>query len=82
MSHSFELYDLTGLKCPLPVLKTRAKLSGMPMGAKILVRSTDPMSEIDLPHFCNQSGHKLLETTNGDGFVEFLIEKGSEANSS
>ena len=68
--------DLKGLKCPLPVLHTQKALKQMKDGDQIQVIATDPMAEIDIPHFCNQHGHLLLETTRQqDGAVSFLIEK-------
>ena len=56
-------YDLRGLKCPLPVLKTRKKLAIDAAAAQLLrVETTDPLAVIDIPHFCNEDGHKLLES--------------------
>ena len=40
--------DLRGLKCPLPVLKTRKVLAGMAPGEQIEVACTDPLS-VDRP---------------------------------
>jgi tRNA 2-thiouridine synthesizing protein A len=69
------VYDLRGLKCPLPVLKTRKRMSGLPSGTLVWVETDDPMALIDIPHFCNESGHRLLEKETMDGFHRFLIEK-------
>lgn len=71
--------DLTGLKCPLPVLHTQKALGQIPSGAQLRVLATDPMAAIDLPHFCNQKGHKLLESSKEGDVLTFLIEKGSQA---
>ncbi|MEN3422228.1 sulfurtransferase TusA family protein, partial [Brucella abortus] len=38
------VYDLRGLKCPLPVLKTRNRLEKMASGALLWVEATDPLS--------------------------------------
>jgi tRNA 2-thiouridine synthesizing protein A len=32
----------------------------MPSGAILKVIATDPMSAIDMPHFCTEQGHTLL----------------------
>nr|WP_319514206.1 sulfurtransferase TusA family protein [uncultured Cohaesibacter sp.] len=74
--------DLTGLKCPLPVLHTQKALGQMPAGTRLRVVATDPMAAIDLPHFCNQKGHKLLESSKESNALTFLIEKGSQATES
>jgi tRNA 2-thiouridine synthesizing protein A len=70
------LYDLRGLKCPLPVLMTRRKLSSLPSGALILVETSDPLAGIDIPHFCNEDGHELIETEKTEDGHRFLIRKG------
>lgn len=68
--------DLSGLKCPLPVLRTQKALSTMKAGDCIEVTTTDPMSMIDLPHYCNEHGHQLLASDrHKDGKMRFLIEK-------
>ncbi|MGO7161794.1 sulfurtransferase TusA family protein, partial [Rhizobium johnstonii] len=41
------LYDLRGLKCPFPVIKTRKKLAAMASGTLIRVDTTDPLAVID-----------------------------------
>ncbi|MDF0697731.1 sulfurtransferase TusA family protein [Rhizobium sp. MC63] len=69
------LYDLRGLKCPLPVMKTRRKLDTMASGALILVDTSDPMAVIDMPHFCNEDGHELVEMEKTEGGHRFLIRK-------
>lgn len=53
------IYDLKGLKCPLPVLKTRKRMKTLAPGALIIVETTDPLAIIDIPHFCNEDGHSL-----------------------
>ncbi|MGV2103291.1 sulfurtransferase TusA family protein [Rhizobium sp. 21-4511-3d] len=68
-------YDLRGLKCPLPVLKTRRKMSSMASGALIRVETTDPLAGIDIPHFCNEDGHQLLETEKTETGHSFLIRR-------
>jgi tRNA 2-thiouridine synthesizing protein A len=72
-----EIYDLRGLNCPLPVLKARKRLSGMKPGERLWVETTDPLAVIDIPAFCNEQGHLLLETQSVSGGHRFLIERGS-----
>jgi tRNA 2-thiouridine synthesizing protein A len=69
--------DLRGLKCPLPVLKTRRHLRDLATGALIRIETTDPLAVIDIPHYCREDGHQLLESAplEGGGHV-FVIEKG------
>jgi tRNA 2-thiouridine synthesizing protein A len=71
--------DLRGLKCPLPVLKTRRQMRDLDSGARIRVETTDPLAVIDIPHYCREDGHRLLDSSSVDGGHVFVIEKGSQA---
>ncbi|WP_247872553.1 sulfurtransferase TusA family protein [Azospirillum sp. TSO35-2] len=51
---------MTGLHCPLPILRTRALLDGMAPGEELVVYATDPASVIDFRHFCNTTDNALL----------------------
>lgn len=73
---SAEFYDLRGLNCPLPVLKTGRRLAGMPPGARLWVETTDPLATLDIPAYCNEQGHRLVATRAVEGGTRFLIEKG------
>ena len=70
-----EIYDLRGLNCPLPVLKARKKLSQMPSGARLWLEPTDPLAVVDVPAFCSETGHRLLESQTVGFGHRFLIEK-------
>lgn len=71
-----EAYDLRGLNCPLPVLRTRKRLAGMKTGARLWIETTDPLAVIDIPAFCLEDGHTLVTSEQaGDGH-RFLIERG------
>ncbi len=62
-----EELDALGLLCPLPVLKARKRLAGMPAGAVLRLVSDDPAAQLDVPHFCAEQGHDLLESAPRDG---------------
>ena len=70
-----EVYDLRGLKCPLPVMKTRKRLSTMPAGSGLWVESDDPLAVIDIPHFCHEDGHVLEASERVEAGHRFLIRK-------
>jgi tRNA 2-thiouridine synthesizing protein A len=62
--------DLSGLLCPLPVLKAGKRLRSMQAGETLRIIATDPMAEIDLPHYCREQGHDMLDLTrSGDTFI-------------
>ena len=76
MTGSQQILDLRGLKCPLPVLKARKALQPMVPGTQIWLETTDPLAVIDVPAFCNENGHKLLETEELEDHHRFLVERG------
>lgn len=67
--------DARGLLCPLPVLKARKRLQGMAIGEVLRVLATDPAAVIDIPHFCAESGHELLEQQDAGEAQAYLIRK-------
>ena len=71
-----EILDATGLLCPLPVLKLRKHLKSMDNGSLITVLADDPAAAIDIPHFCNETGNKLVSKTNSEsGVKEYTVKK-------
>lgn len=76
MTSEPDVYDLKGLNCPLPVLKARKRLAAMPAGGRIWLETTDPLAVVDIPAFCSNDGHRLVETVTLDGGHRFLVERG------
>jgi len=74
-SHPESLLDVSGLLCPLPVLKARKRLSTMRAGDILVVIATDPMAAIDIPHFCNEQSHELVEQSISGEEYRFKIRK-------
>ena len=68
--------DCQGLLCPLPVLRARKRLIGMAPGRVLRITATDPMAQIDLPHFCAEAGHDLLDSRTCGAVMTFLIRRG------
>lgn len=73
-------YDLRGLNCPLPVLRTRKKLVSLAPGARLTIETTDPLAAVDIPAFCRDDGHMLIACETVPGGHRFTLEKsgGSE----
>ena len=67
--------DLTGLKCPLPALKTRKALKALKAGDVLEVHCTDPLSVIDIPNLIRETGDKVEITERAERQIVFLIEK-------
>lgn len=67
--------DLTGLKCPLPALKTRKALRTLKPGERLEVHCTDPLAAIDIPNLLNETGDRLESTARDGDRIVFVVEK-------
>lgn len=74
MSGQTEL-DLSGLKCPLPALRTRKALRALSAGARLSVICTDPMAAIDIPNLVRETGDVLESSAERQGKLVFAILK-------
>ncbi len=67
--------DALGLLCPLPVLKARKRLAGLASGQVLRLQADDPAATIDVPHFCAESGHELVNVENHGAYRHYFIRK-------
>jgi tRNA 2-thiouridine synthesizing protein A len=67
--------DLLGLKCPLPVIRTRKALRKMTPGQRLEVHCTDPLSVIDIPNLIQETGDHVEISEQTDARIVFVIEK-------
>ncbi len=78
MEHDDEV-DARGLLCPLPVLRARRRLASLPPGAVLRLLTDDPAAVLDVPHFCADAGHDILEHTSLDAAAHaWLIRRGPD----
>lgn len=67
--------NLRGLKCPLPTLRVKKKLSGLQTGDLIVAECTDPLAAIDIPNLLRQTGDTLEGKGEAEGVTTFRIRK-------
>ena len=67
--------DLTGLNCPIPVLKTKKLLATMVSGQQLRVITSDPAAKVDLQDFCRKSGNHLIEQYQEQDLLITIIER-------
>jgi len=60
--------DARGLACPLPAVKARGALGGVPPGAALIVLATDPEAPIDLAAIAVETGCAFEAERDGDGW--------------
>jgi tRNA 2-thiouridine synthesizing protein A len=69
------ILDAKGLKCPLPVLRARKAMKEVAPGGLLQVLATDPGAVKDFAHFCETTGHALVESKQDGDVYFFLIRK-------
>lgn len=72
---SEETIDARGLLCPLPVLKLRKRLKSLNIGDTACLLADDPAAVVDVPHFCAEAGHDLVDVTEAEGHQAYLVRK-------
>ncbi len=70
-----ETIDARGLLCPLPVLKLSKRMKSLQIGGTACLLADDPAAVVDVPHFCAESGHELVEMTQAEGHQAYLVRK-------
>ena len=71
--------DLRGLRCPMPVLRTRKAMRRLAAGKTLRVLCTDPLAGLDIPNLAREDGYRLLEARCGDGVSTFVLAKSDTA---
>ncbi len=66
--------DVTGLKCPLPILKAKKALAQMQAGEVLTVLATDAGAPDDFAVFCRQTGHVLLESAQENEVFRLVVQ--------
>ncbi len=75
MTERVKELDLRGLKCPLPVLRTRKALARLGAGESLVVTCTDPLSRVDIPHLVHETGDVLQDTRIENEMFIFRISR-------
>ncbi len=67
--------DVSGLKCPMPILRTKKALAEMASGEILEICATDPATKEDFAAFAKQTGHQLLEQLETDASLIFYLKR-------
>jgi len=70
-----QIVDAKGLNCPLPILRAKKALKGVPMGGTLQVLATDPGAVKDFEAFCRATGNELLESKQQEKVFSFMIKR-------
>lgn len=68
--------DVRGLFCPMPVILAQRALDPLPPGGRVTAIGDDPAIHGDVPAWCEESGHRLVELVElGGEEIRFVVEK-------
>lgn len=67
--------DARGHRCPVPTLRLRRALEDAPAGARVRLLADDPLARIDVPHFAASVGAQVLEQSEADRTLSFLVAR-------
>ena len=70
-----QVLDAKGLNCPLPILKAKKALNGVPTDGTLEILATDPGSVADFQAFCRTTGNDLVEQDQDGDVYRFVIRK-------
>ncbi len=73
--------DVSGLRCPVPLLMTARCVDALEPGERLLVTGDDPELELDVRRWCTEAGHRLVHAERAGNAARCLIEKGDRKRS-
>ena len=70
-----ETLDTFGLLCPMPIIKTAARMKQLQRGDVLKILSDDPGVKEDMPAWCITSGNELLALREVDNEFHCYVKK-------
>ena len=67
--------DLSGLACPMPVVKVSKGIKEIEVGQVLEAITTDPGALTDFPAWARTSGNEILKTDQDGDTIKFYIER-------
>ncbi|WP_144534098.1 sulfurtransferase TusA family protein [Bacillus pumilus] len=74
---SDQMLDVTGLACPMPIIRTKKKMNDLAEGQVLEIHATDKGAKVDLAAWAKSSGHELITQTEEGHVLKFWVRKGS-----
>ena len=68
--------DLTGYRCPVPVIRLEAALRQADQDTQLLVFADDPIAMVDIPHSCREGGHSCTRLPDRGSICVFQVTRG------
>ena len=70
--------DCVGLYCPIPIVKTAAKIKQLKLGEVLEIVADDKGIKLDMPAWCEATGHEFLGMEEEGGEIRVYVKKTHE----
>jgi len=67
--------DLSGLPCPMPVVKISKEIKSVEVGQIIEAKTTDPGALSDFPAWAQSSGNEIVKVEEGADGATFFVKR-------
>ncbi len=67
--------DFVGLYCPIPIVKTAEKIKQLKSGEVLEVVADDKGIKLDMPAWCEATGHEFLGEEEEAGEIKVYVKK-------
>jgi TusA-related sulfurtransferase len=67
--------DLSGLPCPMPVVKISKEIKTVEVGQIIEAKTTDPGALSDFPAWAQSSGNEIVKVEEGADGATFYVKR-------
>ena len=73
-NYDYEI-DLTGLFCPIPIIKVSEKLKEIESGKILKILADDIGVKQDIPAFCKTTGNEFIKFEENNNIITLYIRK-------
>ncbi len=70
--------DCMGLYCPIPIVKTAERFKQLKLGEVLEVVADDKGIKLDMPAWCEATGHEFLGVEEEGGEIKVYVKKTHE----
>jgi len=67
--------DCMGLYCPIPIVKTAERFKQLKLGEVLEVVADDKGIKLDMPAWCEATGHEFLGVEEEGGEIKVYVKK-------
>jgi tRNA 2-thiouridine synthesizing protein A len=68
-------FDASGLRCPMPILKTKKAIQDIEIGEILKVIATDVGTKKDFPAWSSRTGNEILELVEENDRLVWYIKR-------